>query len=340
MRVGLGGTFNLIHKGHELLFETAFTVGDSVEVGLTSDEFAKSIKSVPVAPYFQRKASLIKFLQRYGKPFDVVMIADMKGTAATSETMDAIVVSPETRSQADEINELRRRNGLKLLKVFYIKDVTADDSHRISSTRILKGEIDKDGRLLRPIKVAVGSTNKVKVDAARNVFTQAFGLVEIASIEPEQNVGRQPLEEKTIEGAIQRARDAIEKGDADFGVGIEAGLFYNKVLKKYLDIQYCAIVDSGGSMTVGHGPGFEYPPEVVKTVLKGGTVGDTMSDITGIESIGHKMGSVGYLSDGMIDRTSLTEIAILMALIPRIRKGLYDTADQEACSSQSATASR
>ena len=52
MRVGVGGTFNVIHKGHELLFETAFTVGDTVEVGLTSDEFAKSIKTVPVAPYF------------------------------------------------------------------------------------------------------------------------------------------------------------------------------------------------------------------------------------------------------------------------------------------------
>jgi non-canonical (house-cleaning) NTP pyrophosphatase len=49
-----------------------------------------------------------------------------------------------------------------------------------------------------------------------------------------------------------------------------------------------------------------------------------MSEITEIEEIGHKMGSVGYLSDGMIDRTSLTEIAVLMALIPRIKKELYE----------------
>src|SRR5512137_2981548 len=134
MRVGIGGTFNVIHKGHELLFETAFTVGDSVEVGLTSDEFASKIKSVPVQPYFQRKANLAKFLQRYGKPFDIVMISDIKGTASTSETLDAIVVSPETRRNADEINSLRRRNGLKPLKVFEIKEVKADDARLISST--------------------------------------------------------------------------------------------------------------------------------------------------------------------------------------------------------------
>ncbi len=306
-------------------------------MGLTSDEFAKSIKTVPVAPYFQRKAALTKFLQRFGKPFEIVMISDMKGTAATSETLEAIVISPETRENADEINEMRKRNGLKTLKVFAIKEVRADDSRAISSSRIVKGEIDKDGRLLRPIKVAVGSTNAVKVDAVRNIFVQAFGLVEIVSVEPEHGVSKQPRERQTIDGAIQRAKNALAKTGADFGVGIEAGLFYNSVLQKHLDIQYCAIVDGSGKMTVGHGPGFEYPPEVVKAVLNGQTVGDTMSQITEIESIGHKQGSIGYLSDGLIDRTSLTEIAVLMALIPRIRKELYEQ-DQESASA--ATASR
>jgi inosine/xanthosine triphosphatase len=336
-RVGVGGTFNVIHKGHVQLFETAFTAGDSVEVGLTSDEFAKSIKTVPVAPYFQRKAALTKFLQRFGKPFDVVMISDMKGTAATSETMEAIVISPETRQNADEINELRRRNGLRPLKVFAIKEVRADDARAISSSRIVKGEIDKDGRLLRPIKVAVGSTNKVKIDAVRNIFMQAFGLVEVVSVEPEHGVGKQPREKQTIDGAIQRAKNALSKVGADFGVGIEAGLFYNSVLQKHLDIQYCAIVDSSGKMTVGHGPGFEYPPEVIRAALDGGSVGDTMSQITQIEKIGHKQGSIGYLSDGLIDRTSLTEIAVLMALIPRIRKELYE---QDHESASAATASK
>jgi len=324
MKIAVGGTFNVIHKGHELLFETAFRVGESVEVGLTSDEFAKSIKSVPVAPYFLRKAGLIKFLERYGKPFNIVMISDIKGTAATSETIDAIVVSPETKEHADQINELRRRNGLKPLKVYPIKEVRADDTMVISSSRIVKGEIDKDGRLMRPLKIAVGSTNRVKVDAVRNIFTQAFGLVEVLSIEPNQSVGKQPREERTIKGSIERAKSALEKTGADFGVGVEAGLFYNSVLNRHLDIQYCAIIDSSGKMTVGHGPGFEYPPKVIRSVLEGGTVGDTMSEITEIEEIGHKMGSVGYLSDGMIDRTSLTEIAVLMALIPRIKKDLYE----------------
>jgi len=337
MKVGVGGTFNVIHKGHELLFETAFTIGDTVEVGLTSDEFASSQKGVPVAPYIVRKENLSKFLQRYGKPFEIVMISDANGTASKSRALDAIVVSPETRANADVINGLRGQNGLKPLQVFVIRDVRADDARRISASRVVRGEIDKDGRLLRPIRVAVGTSNRVKVDAVTRIFTQVFGLVEVQQVDSEHSAGKQPMEEETILGSIDRAKSALAKASADYGVGIEAGLFFNKVLNKHLDIQYCAIVDSSGRMTVGHGPGFEYPPEVIRSVLRGGTVGDTMSRMTEIEKIGHRMGSIGYLSDGLIDRTSLSEIAVLMALIPRIRRELYEESTQ---ASSSAKASR
>jgi inosine/xanthosine triphosphatase len=327
MRVGIGGTFNVIHKGHELLFETAFSVGDEVEVGLTSDDFARRSRKVDLAPYFQRKANLTRFLERYGKPFEIVMISDALGTAATSEKLDAIVVSPETRANADAINEGRRKNGLTPLKVFCIREVKADDSEPISASRIVKGEIDKEGRLLRPLKVAVGSINRVKVDATRNVFTQAFGLVEVESVEPEHGVEKQPMQGRVVEGALRRAKHAIEKAGADYGVGIEAGLVVDQFTGRRVDVQYCAIVDSGGQVTVGHGPGFEYPPKVTEAVLAGGSVGETMSSVTGIEDIGRRDGSIGYLSDGLIDRTSLSEIAVLMALIPRIRKDLYNSKD-------------
>ena len=113
MRVGIGGTFNVIHKGHELLFETAFSVGTDVEVGLTSDDFARRSRKVDILPYFQRKANLTRFLERYGKPFEVVMISDLLGTAATSERLDAIVVSPETRGQPQTIHQSSRGSGWK-----------------------------------------------------------------------------------------------------------------------------------------------------------------------------------------------------------------------------------
>src|SRR4030065_1363609 len=122
------------------------------------------------------------------------MITDTNGTAATSKILDAIVVSPETRSNADRINDLRKNSGLKALQVFVIRDVRADDARRISASRVVRGEIDKDGRLLRPIRVAVGTSNRVKVDAVTRVFTQVFGLVEEEQVAPVPSVSKPPME--------------------------------------------------------------------------------------------------------------------------------------------------
>lgn len=325
MRVGIGGTFNVIHAGHELLFETAFTLGDSVEVGLTSDDFAERTRPVPVRVYEERRAHLSRFLERYGKPFEIVAISDSMGTAASSETLGALVVSPETEDMAEEINERRRSKGLNPLEIHRIKAVRGDDRVRISSSRILKGDIDKDGHLLRPAKIAIATGNRIKVEAVRNVFTQVFGYVEIVEVAADGVGSGEPIGDKTIEGAIRRANIALERSGAEYGVGVEAGLFHVERLGRYLDVQYCAIVDASGLTTYGHGPGFEYPPEVTQAALSGHAVGDIMSGMTGIEGIGHKSGSIGYLSAGLINRTSLTELAVLMALIPRIRPELYAT---------------
>jgi hypothetical protein len=76
-----------------------------------------------------------------------------------------------------------------------------------------------------------------------------------------------------------------------------------------------------GSSPWGTERGFVYPPRVLEEVLQGRTVGEVMSELTGIEKIGHKGGAIGYLSKNLLTREQLTEQAVLMALIPRIRPG-------------------
>lgn len=117
----------------------------------------------------------------------------------------------------------------------------------------------------------------------------------------------------------------MKTGNYDFGVGIEAGLApAPRTRTGFVDVQWCAILDREGNLTLGHDSGFEYPLKVTEEVLvRRREVGKAMERLSGIERIGERMGSIGYLSRGRLTRTRLTEQAVFMAMLPRMRASLY-----------------
>jgi len=320
MRVAVGGTFDILHVGHEALLEAAFSLGGEVSIGLTSDAMALRSRAV-VNPYATRRKRLEAWLRSHGhRAARIVPIEDEFGPAAT-EPFDALVVSADREKVAEALNGERARRGLPPLGVHVVPMVLAQDDAPIAARRIRAGEIDRRGRLLRPLRVNVGSTNPVKVRAVRNVFAGIFPKTRVKGLEVTPKVSEQPFEAESIDGAINRAQEAL--GDADYGVGVEAGLFWNEAIHDYLDVQYCAVVDKRGRVTLGHGPGFSYPPAVVRMAKAGRTVGAAMEELTGKKGIGRTIGAIGYLTEGRMDRTKLTETAVLMAMAPRLRKELY-----------------
>ena len=48
-----------------------------------------------------------------------------------------------------------------------------------------------------------------------------------------------------------------------------------------------------------------------------------MERLTGIRGIGSSHGAIGYLTERRLDRDALTRSAVLMAMVPRIRRDLY-----------------
>lgn len=170
------------------------------------------------------------------------------------------------------------------------------------------------------MRVVVGSKNPTKIEGTRLAFEQFFGKVEVLGVEVKTK--DQPFDEETIEGAIKRALLSYSE-DFDFSVGIEAGLFrVPKTISGYMDFQVAAIYN-GKRFTLGFGPGFEYPLEVVELAKSGVEVGKTMEKISGIEGIGKKFGAIHFLSKGAISRVELSKLAVTMALIPWINEELY-----------------
>ncbi|WP_321420205.1 phosphopantetheine adenylyltransferase [uncultured Methanomethylovorans sp.] len=148
-RVVVGGTFECLHDGHRELLKKAFELADSgeVEIGLTSNEMAnKRPRKIP--DYSIRKEKVIQYIQQIaeGQKYTIVELNEPYGKTLT-KNYDYIVVSPETYSVALKINKLRAEKNMKDIEIVKIDYVLAEDQMRISSTRIVLGEIDIHGHL-------------------------------------------------------------------------------------------------------------------------------------------------------------------------------------------------
>jgi inosine/xanthosine triphosphatase len=334
MKVIIGGTFNCIHDGHKALFDKAFEIGDFVLIGLTSDEMAnRSRKLLKIIHFKSREKALIKFINKNypGKKIKIHEITEVYNETLTKKVeADVIVASEGKKLIIDKINKIRKKNKLKPLDPILVPYILAEDDTPIKSTKIINGEMDVHGRILRPLVIFVGTENNVKIKAVKNIFNKIFPKrnIVVKGFEVRTGVEDQPFGDDTIKGAINRAR-AVSKilpekkldiKKPDFAVGIEAGLIWNTKIKKYFDVQYCAVIDKTGKMTLGHGSGFQYPDNVITEVKKGRSIGDVMGELTGINDLGSKKGAIGYLTKNILDRTTLTEQAVIMAMVPRIRK--------------------
>ncbi|MHB8605497.1 MAG: pantetheine-phosphate adenylyltransferase, partial [Thermoplasmatota archaeon] len=293
MRVCLGGTFDRFHKGHRALLDTALdAAGPSghVFVGVTTDAFAARGRDRAVRPYAERAAHVINYVR--GRPVaarsavregEDANASDASGrvtiapideplgaVASLAPETQAIAVTRETAPTAERINAERAKRRLPPLKIVIAPWILADDGLPLKATRVAAGEIDEEGRLARPPRVALGSANPAKLAATRTVFARAWPGATVVGLEVDSKVAPQPIGADTWRGARERAHAALARdAGAVFGVGIEAGLLRTEGADRTFDVQACVIVDRGGRETHGHGAGFTYPPDVEARILAG-----------------------------------------------------------------------
>ncbi|MFH1834952.1 MAG: pantetheine-phosphate adenylyltransferase [Methanobacteriota archaeon] len=148
-KVVLGGTFDVLHMGHKKLLQVAFSIADSVVIGLTSDEFARRFRVSETPSYEKRRGKLDEYAKTLGgKSYHIVEINDSYGVATLEADIDCIVVSEETLLRAEEINTIRFKKNLPKLSILVVPLLLADDGKPISSERINALQIDEDGKII------------------------------------------------------------------------------------------------------------------------------------------------------------------------------------------------
>jgi len=150
MKVCLGGTFDRFHKVHKALIKKAFELAGKegfIFIGLTKGEIAKDKRNLK--RFKERKEIIEQYIKELGfsSKCRLKPIHDKYGPTLNDD-FDVIIVSPETKKTALEINEIRKKNNKKSIKIVEVQFVLAQDHKPISSTRIRNKEIDEEGNIL------------------------------------------------------------------------------------------------------------------------------------------------------------------------------------------------
>lgn len=148
--VAMGGTFDVIHKGHITLLSEAFSISDKVIIGLTSNQWASKKGKDLLNDFDKRLEKLVKVLEKNfpNTSFEISKLDNDFGPAVLEKKVQALVVSDETSNQGEVLNLLRKQKNLPPVDVVVVPMVLAKDGNKISTTRIKNQEIDYDGNLL------------------------------------------------------------------------------------------------------------------------------------------------------------------------------------------------
>lgn len=178
-------------------------------------------------------------------------------------------------------------------------------------------------------QIAVGSTNPVKIAAARTVLVRVAPAAEVVGVSVPSGVPDQPWgDAQTIEGAVARARLALGQAlasgvpaDAALGVGIEGG-----VVEEAGDVRTCAwaaVVDVEGRTGIGGSLAMPLPPRVADLLRRGMELGHAMDEVAMGRDTKRGPGAVGILTAGLMDRQQAYEPLVVYALARFVRDDLW-----------------
>lgn len=127
--------------------------------------------------------------------------------------------------------------------------------------------------------------------------------------------------DESIKGAKTRAKEAIKKLKADFGVGLEGGF---DETKHGTFLSGCVvIVDKKGRFGIGSGMRLLMPKRIIEEVKKGRELGEVMDKIRGLKNTKQQDGAAGFFTKGLIPRVDGFERATIYALARFLREEFW-----------------
>jgi inosine/xanthosine triphosphatase len=166
------------------------------------------------------------------------------------------------------------------------------------------------------MRLAVGSGNPVKRRAVEQAIEGTLDDATVEAVSVDSGVSEQPRGRgETVEGAKNRARNALAAGAYDLGVGLEGGVAEVPETEGLFLIMWAAVTD-GDRVGLGAGPSFRLPASIGDRVAAGEELGPVMDDVLGEDDVAEKQGAAGALSGGVVDRDDALAAGVAAAMGP------------------------
>lgn len=173
--------------------------------------------------------------------------------------------------------------------------------------------------------VAVGSTNPVKIQAAKDAFKTLWPKKkwEVEGIKVPSGVSDQPMSDaESIKGATNRAKKALKALKADFGVGLEGGL--QKIGKNWFDCGWAVVVDKKGVAGIASTVRIETPTKLMRLIKQGKELGEANDLYFKKENSKQGQGHFGLMTNGAITRAQGYRDGLIMALTRFLHPELWE----------------
>ncbi|KAL6077862.1 hypothetical protein QOT17_001898 [Balamuthia mandrillaris] len=184
----------------------------------------------------------------------------------------------------------------------------------------------------RVIKVALGSTSKIKQAAVREGFSALLPntSVEVVSVAAASEINEQPVgTEETLLGCknrLENTKAASKDKIFDFFVAVENGIYAVPVAlsgqegQVWMDVGWIIVEDKAGNSGIAVSTGLQIPTEFVLEAQEKGfastTVGDTLASRLG----GDAKDPHSELTQGQLPRKDLLVPAVTSALASLLYK--------------------
>ena len=179
---------------------------------------------------------------------------------------------------------------------------------------------------MTPTKVLIGSENSIKIESVRQSFSKFFKPVEIQGLPADSGVPAQPCNEETFTGAKNRAKHVKRINDeqclnANFFVGIEGGIL--QLHNRWFQCSVIYILDQQHRESFGTTGLYELPNWIVEKLLAGSELGHVIDELVQDFNRKEKQSTIGFLTNGEVDRLANNTQAITFALVPFLQDSLY-----------------